>query len=291
MEVARLNMHDTLVEAPTDKHCGNTTISTLSPFRYPGGKSWLRPRVLEWLRTLQTKPQLFLEAFGGGASVSLAVAETASAERVLIVERDPQVAAVWRTILSDNWYRLAELIQGFEISRRAVHKVLDAEPAGDLNIAFRCLLRNRVSRGGILADRAGILKRGENGRGLRSRWYPDTLTKRIEAIHELRPRLEFKQGDGVQEIRRRCESRQLVIFADPPYTARPSDPGQRLYDFSEFDHPELFKMLANIKGRFAITYKESMPIRRLAQKYGFQTRRIPMRTAHHRRRYELFISN
>jgi DNA adenine methylase len=291
MEVARLNMYDTSVESVTGKHSQNTTISTLSPFRYPGGKSWLRPLVLEWLNTLQNKPQLFLEAFGGGASVSLAVAETASAERVLIVERDPQVAAVWRTILGDGWHRLAKLIQCFEISRRSVNNVLDSEPSGDLNIAFRCLLRNRVSRGGILAQRAGILKHGENGRGLRSRWYPDTLTKRIEAIHGLRARLQFKQADGLEEIRRRSDLRRLVIFADPPYTATPSDPGQRLYDFNEFDHAKLFEILADITGRFVITYKDSIPIRRLADGYGFQIRRVQMRTAHHRRRYELFISN
>jgi|SRR5439155_19092137 len=266
-------------------------ISQLSPFRYPGGKSWLRNTLIEWLTEIDLKLGLFLEPFAGGASVSLAVAETGAAERVLIVERDPQVAAVWKTILGENWHRLARLIQNFKISRRSVNEVLEADPSDEVSTAFRCLLRNRVSRGGIFAQGAGILKNGESGNGLRSRWYPDALAARIETIHKLNGRLEFKEGDGLEEIRKYCESDETVIFADPPYTAKPSHPGQRLYDFSEFDHAELFQILAGIKGRCVITYKESLPIRRLAQQYGFQIRRIPMRTAHHRRRYELFIFN
>jgi DNA adenine methylase len=290
MAVAGVKMR-TAVGTSTDNHSSDQRISTLSPFRYPGGKSWLRHIIVDWLNEIDFKPTLFLEAFGGGASVSLAVAEVVAARRVLIVERDPQVAAVWRTILGNDWKRLTRLIRRFRVSRRSVRKVLDAEPTDDLHIAFRCLVRNRMSRGGILAQRAGILNHGENGQGLRSRWYPETLSKRIRAIHQLASRLEFKEGDGLQEIRRQCNSERLVVFADPPYSARPSHPGQRLYDFNEFDHIKLFEILAGCKGRCVITYKESSPVRRLAEEFGFEIRRIPMRTAHHRKRYELFISN
>jgi DNA adenine methylase len=43
-----------------------------SPFRYPGGKTWLIPRIRTWLLSHPTKPTELIEPFAGGASVSLA---------------------------------------------------------------------------------------------------------------------------------------------------------------------------------------------------------------------------
>jgi len=40
-------------------------------------------------------------------------------------------------------------------------------------------VKNRVNRGGILAPGAGMIKQGEKGKGLKSRWYPETLKRRI----------------------------------------------------------------------------------------------------------------
>lgn len=68
-----------------------------SPFRYPGGKTWLVPYVRQWLASLSSKPAEFFEPFVGGGAVSLTVAFERLAGRVTMVELDPQVAAVWRT--------------------------------------------------------------------------------------------------------------------------------------------------------------------------------------------------
>ena len=45
-----------------------------SPFRYPGGKTWLVPYVRSWLQSKTEKPFLFLEPFAGGGICSLTVA-------------------------------------------------------------------------------------------------------------------------------------------------------------------------------------------------------------------------
>ena len=44
-----------------------------SPFRYPGGKTWLVPTIRKWLKSLSLKPSLFVEPFVGGGIVSLTV--------------------------------------------------------------------------------------------------------------------------------------------------------------------------------------------------------------------------
>lgn len=42
-----------------------------SPFRYPGGKTWLAPRIRAWLAQRTAPPVEFIEPFAGGAIVSL----------------------------------------------------------------------------------------------------------------------------------------------------------------------------------------------------------------------------
>src|SRR5262249_3692815 len=84
-------------------HCKTIVLpSRLSPFRYPGGKSWLRPTMIRWLKSLPFRPRLFIEPFAGGASVGLAVAELDLADQVILIERDPSVAAVWKVALGSN---------------------------------------------------------------------------------------------------------------------------------------------------------------------------------------------
>jgi hypothetical protein len=64
--------------------------------------------------------------------------------------------------------------------------------------AFRTILKNRTFHGGILAEGSGLIKDGENGKGILSRWYPETLAKRIRAIASICDRITFIKGDGIQ---------------------------------------------------------------------------------------------
>jgi DNA adenine methylase len=66
-----------------------------SPFRYPGGKTWLVPRIRKWLASRPMIAREFVEPFAGGGIVSLTVAAENLAQHVTMVELDEQVAAVW----------------------------------------------------------------------------------------------------------------------------------------------------------------------------------------------------
>ena len=43
-------------------------------------------------------------------------------------------------------------------------------------------------------------KHGENGKGVKSRWYAQTLAKRIRNIQRFRDKITFIQGDGIAII-------------------------------------------------------------------------------------------
>ena len=83
-----------------------------SLFRYPGGKTWLVPRVRQWLLSMPLKPRRFVEPFLGGGIISLTVASEDLADSVVMVELDDEVAAVWKVVLSKEANWLSERIGG-----------------------------------------------------------------------------------------------------------------------------------------------------------------------------------
>ncbi|MBI3958306.1 MAG: DNA adenine methylase [Chloroflexi bacterium] len=260
-----------------------------SPFRYPGGKTWLVPRIRQWLLGKKEKPNLLVEPFAGGAIVGLTAAFERLAQRVLLAERDPSVAAVWKTILNADGEWLAERIVNFELTPRSVDAVLERDASTTRDLAFQTILRNRVNRGGILADGAGRVKHGENGKGLSSRWYPDTLRRRILDIVQIRERISIVEGDGILTIQENASRPDAVFFIDPPYTAAGKRAGRRLYTYSDLDHPQLFSIAAAIRGDFLMTYDTVEEIEELALQYGFDRESIAMKNTHHARMTELLI--
>jgi DNA adenine methylase len=260
-----------------------------SPFRYPGGKTWLVPTIRRWLGRLSSRPRILVEPFAGGAIVGLTVAFEQLAEHVILAELDEQVAAVWRTILEGDGEWLANEIVRFELTPEAVAHVLGQSGLPTERQAFQTILKNRVQRGGILAPGAGLVKYGEDGKGLRSRWYPKTLQRRILDIVSIRDRLTFIEGDGVEIMQRFAADEDAVFFIDPPYTAAGKKAGSRLYSRYELDHEALFALTSTLRGDFLMTYDDTAFVRDLAARNGFSTRLVAMKNTHHAKMTELLI--
>jgi len=267
------------------------TVPQRSPFRYPGGKTWLVPYVRHWLSSLFRRPRLFVEPFAGGAITGLTVAAEHLAREVIIGEIDEGVAAVWQTILEGHHEWLIQRILEFEITRENVVEALNQRARTLRDLAFQTLLRNRVQRGGILAAGASLVKSGENGRGVASRWYPETLAKRISAIAAMKNRLTFVHGDAFDLIARYRKRKTVAFFVDPPYTAGGKRAGRRLYKYSEVDHQRLFGAMERASGAVMLTYDESDEVKALAQRHNFQVEAVPMKNTHHAIMHELVITN
>lgn len=256
-----------------------------SPFRYPGGKTWLVPQVRAWLTSLHRKPKLLIEPFAGGAIIGLTAAFEALAERVLLIERDPTVAVVWEVILGKDADALCGRILNFEMSSNNVKAALSKRARTKLDRAFSTLLRNRVQHGGILAPGASVMKEGENGKGIGSRWYPDTLARRIAEISTVRDRIGVLEGDAFDAIREYKNAANAVWFVDPPYTVA----GRRLYHFSDVDHPGLFRAMRDVRGDFLMTYDDTDEVRALAQANAFRVAQVAMKSRQHTAKRELLI--
>jgi DNA adenine methylase len=256
-----------------------------SPFRYPGGKTWLVPYIRSWLAHRPNPAGVLVEPFAGGGIVGLTAGFEGLAEHAVLVERDPNVSAVWHTIFGGQAKWLADQILNFELTRHNVTGVLHKEPATQRERAFAVILRNRVQRGGIMAEGAGLVKTGENGRGLNSRWYPETLARRIQEIAGVRERFSFIEGDAFDVIRRYADDETAAFFVDPPYTVA----SKRLYSHWQVDHRSLFGLLAGVKGDVLLTYDNTREIASLASEFEFETQAIAMKNTHHAKMTELLI--
>ena len=260
-----------------------------SPFRYPGGKTWLVPFVQQWMLSQPKRPAEFIEPFAGGAIIGLTIAFEKLADHVTLVELDQQVAAVWKTILEGDYQWLADQILNFDLNLENVEVVFSQTDVSTEEKAFQTILKNRIHRGGILAPGAGKIKHGENGKGIKSRWYPETLAKRILNIGRIRERISFIQGDGVEVLQEETHRSDVAFFIDPPYTAAGKKAGARLYTHYELDHERLFSIVENLAGDFLMTYDNAPEIQAMAEDHGFSTEPVAMKNTHHTEMIELLV--
>lgn len=258
-----------------------------SPFRYPGGKTWLIPTVRQWLTQDKVTPEELIEPFAGGGIVSLTAAFENLADHITMVEKDEEVAAVWEIILNGKNQWLADKILSFDLTLESARAELNRPEKQLQDTAFCTILKNRIYHGGIIAKGSGPLKKGENGKGIHSRWYPKTLHDRIVAINSIKQNINFVTGDAFDIIEQNLNNQHAYFFIDPPYTKA----GKRLYTYFDIDHERLFKLTAQMQGHFMLTYDDTEHIRHLADKYKLKYQTIPMKTTHHLEKHEIIISD
>jgi len=282
---------DVMVPAPMRARPSNVaSVPQLSPFRYAGGKTWFVPCFRQWMLAQPARPKLLVEPFAGGGIISLTAATELLCDEVVMAELDAQVAAVWQTILSDDAEWLANRIIYFDMNLDNARKILERDFNETRDIAFQTIVKNRTVHGGILAAGSGLLKNGENGKGILSRWYPQTLARRIRQIQLIKDKITFLHEDAF-DILERHKEQDAMFFIDPPYSMPGSkSAGSRLYTYWQIDHERLFDMCDELRGQFILTYDNAAEVAGMAMRHGFQFQEIAMKNTHHAEMSELAIS-
>ena len=266
------------------------TVPQRSPLRYPGGKTWLIPHIRAWLP--RSKFHALLEPFAGGGIVSLTAVMDNLVDEAVMIERDPDVAAFWKAALLDT-DDLIERIQQFTPTRKVVEELEREGWRNNAERAFRTLVLNRTKRAGILAPGASFLESGENAKGIGSRWYPDTLVKRLQAIRKHAKRIAFYEDDSMPILEPLLQDwgQKAAVFVDPPYTGQGGKrAGSRLYAHCTIDHARLFEILGRSRSNFLMTYDGAEEIVDLIHKHCFHAVRVEMNSAHYSRLSELIIT-
>jgi DNA adenine methylase len=266
-----------------------SSVPLRSPFRYPGGKTWFVPTFRRWFANCYPHPSLLIEPFAGGGIISLTALFENFVPNVVMAEIDEDVAAVWQVIVDGQAAWLGKRILSFNLTRENVVYALGQQTSDLRERAFKTILKNRTCHGGILADGAGLIKHGESGKGITSRWYPGTLSKRLTHLDYIADRIKFCKTDGIKILEEYSSRKDTIFFIDPPYTAGGKNAGKRLYRHSKLDHEKLFSLCQSLKGDFLMTYDNADEVREMACRYGFAMRLIPMTNTHNTSMNELVI--
>ena len=89
-------------------------------------------------------PALFVEPFAGGASVASAQLATGFAQKVILNDRDPLIAAFWRTVFFDtDW--LVNKVENAEVTLSEWIRLKAQKPKSTRGLAYKCLFLNRTS--------------------------------------------------------------------------------------------------------------------------------------------------
>ena len=269
---------------------------TVTPLRYPGGKSALHNLVCDILYANELDSGHYVEPFAGGGGLALSLLFEGVIHQVHLNDIDPAIAAFWRSILAHN-DEICDMIMStpVTIDEWHVQRSLYADLLGsddNLRLGFATLFLNRTNRSGIVKG-AGVIGglRQAGDYLLDCRFNKPDLIKRIKRIAKYRDQVHFTQLDAPTFIRgiEKSLSQRSLIFADPPYYGK----GVRLYTsfYKPEDHVALAACMLKFNTHWITTYdscSEIAEIYKLRRQYEFS---IQYSAQTKRRASELLIAS
>jgi DNA adenine methylase len=244
----------------------------LSPLRYPGAKRRLAPYVAATLAANDIRPALFVEPFAGGASVALSLLHGDAVNSIGLVDRDPLLAAFWRTVFFDSEWLIAR-VRRVAVTLGAWRRWKGRIACTRRARALQCLFLNRTSFSGILTDRAGPLggQRQASPYDLGCRFPRATLIKRIRQCAAYRDRVAFVwQADwrtAMARVAARIARGRLpelpCWYLDPPFFQK----AELLYRhaFLPKDHELLRDYVLSLQDPWILSYDLTPEFARLYQ--------------------------
>ncbi len=231
---------------------------TLSPLRWPGGKSRFLPLALQLLEGCGLAGSaVWAEPFAGGAGLGLRLLADGACARLLLNDADPAVHAFWRCVL-ERTDALCHFVSDIPVSleeRARQREVFLRGGDGDFEaLGKAALYLNRVNVSGVL--RGGpIGGKAQTGRwNIAARFGRKGLIRRITNIAAMAGRIELSCKDArTAAFYQALEAVPSVfVFCDPPYPKL----GKTLYGnfaFGMDGHRELRDSLDGFKRPWACT--------------------------------------
>jgi DNA adenine methylase len=240
-------------------------MKTISPLRYPGGKSAMADLLAQTRRLNGLGTRSIAEPFAGGAGASLSLLCLEETQEIHINDADPAIYDFWWSLLnrSDSFL---EMVSGARISmaewrrQRAVYRRKGR--VSRLRRGFSAFYLNRCNRSGIIASGGpigGLEQAGEWK--LDARFNKTELVRRCEVISSYRDRISLSRLDGIEAIEA-LNPGQTFFFIDPPYYVK----GPTLY-LNALDHEYHVALAAKLQSMqdaaWVLTYDDCPQIRRM----------------------------
>lgn len=222
--------------------------SSLSPLRYPGGKTKIYERVKTLIRLGNYAGRTYVEPFAGGFGIGLKLLSENVIQTVVLNDLDRHIYNFWYSVLNHT-DALCKMIENIAISidERAVQKEIYANDAStQLEDGFATLFLNRVNYSGVIKGGpiGGLQQMGNYT--LDCRFNKADIIRRIRAVATFRNRITLRNSDAVEIINDSANNvfGQCLLYIDPPYVVK----GSQLYTnfYKEADHLVLAERISAV---------------------------------------------
>jgi DNA adenine methylase len=236
-------------------------------FRYPGGKSKL---VKKFDEHIPHDIATYYEPFMGGGSVALHVLKHDYAQRLVVNDIDPWMAAFWKVLFTGSDQDYSELVYMLESCQPNLEafyhnrEIAETAQLDDIDRAFLAMFFNRTTFSGILTASPIGGKNQETAKyKVGCRYNGPRIVKEMLRIRLMSRRtpVEVMEGDFAPCVTR--ATRGDFIYADPPYWVK----GDMLYtgDHQRMEggdaHNRLVACLRDTQSRWLLSYDDCREVR------------------------------
>ena len=239
-----------------------------SPLRYPGSKQKFARTLSDIISKNKISPDLFIEPFSGGASISLYFLQTNLVKNIALIEKDPLIASLWKTIFFDSEW-LVKKIKNLDITIDKWRYFKNYNPRTIRNKALKCLFLNRTNFSGILkAGPIGGQKQISQYK-IDCRFNKCNIINRIEVLSKYKDKVLFIEEGDYEDILKNKQNilpKNTFIYFDPPYVNK----AKALYNFyfNDADHVRLKNYIKNLKCNWLLSYDYEPPISKLYENFS-----------------------
>ena len=232
--------------------------STLTPLRYPGGKSKYSKLFIDIITMNELDNCTFVEIFAGGAGAAIYLLLKGYVKSLILNDLDVAIYAFWKSI-KESPEDFISKIKSTRISMAEWHRqkyVFDQKNTNDLlALGFATFYLNRCNHSGILNARpiGGMKQQGDYRIG--SRYTKTTSIAKIKDIAKYADAIEIFNMDGeslLKHLNQEYNQKKLFIYLDPPY--RQKGPALYLNHFDQNKHLSLKKSIMNCQHPWMLSY-------------------------------------
>ncbi|WP_434132217.1 DNA adenine methylase [Sporomusa sphaeroides] len=230
---------------------------TLSPLRYPGGKTKFYSYIKNIIECNGLLGQTYIEPFAGGAGLAIKLLLNNDVKRIVINDFDPAIYAFWYSVIHHT-DQLCELIQEADITpsewKKQREVYIKQDLSNNLELGFSTFFLNRTNVSGVI--KGGIIG-GVEQTGtytMNARFNKINLIQKIYDIAAYKEQIILYNLDANELLQPQHLKKFYKSFInfDPPYVRK----GARLYknSFHEDDHRTLSKKIAKCGRKWIVTY-------------------------------------
>ncbi|WP_418808889.1 DNA adenine methylase [Phascolarctobacterium faecium] len=244
---------------------------TLSPLRYPGGKTQLYNFVNHTININKLHNVTYCEPFSGGAGLAISLLLKNSVNSIILNDFDISVYSIWYAILNDTSALIKKInctpitIDEWKKQKNIYESHASINSKYCIELAFATLFLNRTNRAGIITGGPIGGFKQKSIYDISCRFKKTVLIKKIQDIAEHKNKIQLFNLDASELISKHLahmDNSSLFIYFDPPYYRQ----GKNLYKnfFTHQDHINLSVAIKSMdKFKWIATYDNSNEIKNI----------------------------